>query len=127
LTTGAKAGIGIGAVLGVLLIALIAFLLGLKARRKAANLTSPPNSVRPEAEAGVLEHKAELDGSGPPAAELEGHGITRWWSKRFRGSVRVKALSDTAPLELPAEDVKRSHFVKQKKVRNEDLDEYRPV
>jgi len=124
LSTGAKAGIGVGAVLGVLLIALVAFLLGFKARHRAANSVSASKSNPSEADAGILEHKAELDGSGRQAAELEGTGITRWWGKRFRGSVHVKALNDSAPLELPAEDVKGLHVVSQKKVRNEGLDEY---
>jgi hypothetical protein len=121
LSTGAKAGIAVGAILGVLLIALVAFLLG---RRRAAAKT-PAHGVQPER--GVSEYKAELDGSDRPAAELEGHGIARWWSKRFRGSVRVKALNESAPLELPAEDVERSNGVRPTRVRNEDLDEHLPA
>lgn len=107
----------------MLSIALIAFLLGFKARRKASK--SPSYTTQPERE--VFEHKAELHGNDRQAAELEGSGITQWWSKRFKGSLRVKALNDTAPLELPAEDVKWLRYAQQKKVRNEDLDEYRPV
>jgi len=75
----------------------------------------------------VSDYKAELDGSGRQAAELDGAVIARWWSKRFKGSVQVRALNESAPQELPAEDIKGPGAVAQARVRTEDLDEYRPA
>ncbi|KAF2828413.1 hypothetical protein CC86DRAFT_380363 [Ophiobolus disseminans] len=100
LSRGAKAGIGIGVVIGVVLVAIAAFLLGFRARHKPNS--APSRSVEPDCRA--LGYKAELDGSGRQAAELDGRGIARWWSTRFRGSMRVRALNDPRrPEELPAE------------------------
>lgn len=68
LSTGVKAGIGFGAVLGVLLIAVAAFLLGLRWRKRKQHQVAASESA-------ALGYKAELDG----------RSIMRrweWWSLR---------------------------------------------
>lgn len=72
---GAKAGIGVEAVIGIILIMLLGFFLGFIARRRRRHASFPSHTVEPKLE--ISEHTAELDEKDKSIAELECRGATR--------------------------------------------------
>ena len=124
LSSGAIAGISIGAILGVLLIAVAAFLLG---RRSSTHQSSASDLVVTERDVPIGGYKAESDGQGRATVEREGRGIARWWSKKFSKSVKTRALDEAEPRDFSAEEAKGEGRVRQVRVRDEDLPEFRGV
>ena len=62
--------------------------------------------------------------------EREGRGIARWWSKKFSKSVKTRALNEAEPRDFSAEEAKEAKgegHVRQVRVRDEDLPEFRGV
>lgn len=59
--------------------------------------------------------------------KLEGRGIARWWSKKFSKSVKTRALDEAEPRDFSAEEAKGEGHVRQVRVRDEDLPEFRGV
>lgn len=80
LSKGAKAGIGVGSVVGVVIIAFAAFLRGARMRRNPRIVAQQVSG----SEGGPPEFKAELDGGPRPVAELDSREIVDGSRHGFR-------------------------------------------
>jgi hypothetical protein len=96
--TVAIAGISIGAILGVLLIALVAFLLG--RRQSTQPFSNHPSAAAHELEDAMTGYKAELDGQERAAVDLVGRGILHWWNRRSGQRSSARTLNESDPREL---------------------------
>lgn len=97
-STGAIAGAAVGAILSVLIIAAVAFSLGLRCRRKRQWYPGEQGNVH----GGAFGYKPELDS----------HEIQHRWGSKWRAGAKIKALNET-PQELEASLVRRPEMAHQ--------------